>query len=213
MEKNYRFIEDESHSYGITKHDDITGKDNTIGYLEFKKISIHEDDTYVSCINQNETCPGGNNPEYLDTTLIRCDDGTKPKPTKEFNDFMPKDREKGTLLYNDYASIMGVGSIFYVITDIRIENEERRKGYATQLIELFFEHAKDTPILVQAGLSRYDFSKEQFEEKYKDGTLLPYIYENIVPFFEKNGFTDVNDTILGYENVITMIKNNPTFCK
>jgi hypothetical protein len=37
MEKNYRFIKEESHTYGITKHDDITGKDNAIDILNLKR--------------------------------------------------------------------------------------------------------------------------------------------------------------------------------
>lgn len=88
---------------------------------------------------------------------------------------------------------------FVEITDIFVNPKDRYKGIGSDLIKGIVEECSDKAILVAVGAS----TKEYPEEPSDDDKIK--ITNEVVKFYEKNGFVDVNELIAGYEFKRAMI--------
>lgn len=109
--------------------------------------------------------------------------------------------EGNCFLYEDYSSLLKPGDTFYEITLIKVEESSRRKGVGTRLVKDFINKCSPASIVLQAGIT----DKDLYEQLCDEDRLIPYIRENLVPFYEKLGFTDVNNTMFCFEEMIPML--------
>lgn len=112
------------------------------------------------------------------------------------------DRVEGScFLYDDYSTLLKPGDTFYEIALVEVEAGARRKGIGTKLVKEFFTKCNPDSVVLKAGITR----KELYEQLCTEDNLIEYIYENIVPFYEKLGFTDVNHTVFYFEETVPML--------
>lgn len=126
-----------------------------------------------------------------------------------------KGREAGILKFQLYDYVDGIGNTETLFDDIEglanrperfvyldlinIEPEYRRKGLGTKAI---FRAASlgQYPIFAKVGC----VSKEEYEANIDD--VKNYIIKTKVPFYERNGFVDMSDTLLGQSEYVVMMK-------
>lgn len=104
-------------------------------------------------------------------------------------------------LYEDYSSCLKPGDVFYEIRLLKIFEENRRQGEGTKLVKKFFEQCKPQSVVIEAGIT----SKKLYDELAAQNKEFEYIEQNIRPFWESLGFTDVNNTTFCFENHIPML--------
>lgn len=104
-------------------------------------------------------------------------------------------------LYDDYSSLLKPGDTFYEITFIEVKEDNRRKGIGTWLVEEFLRTCKPKSVILQAGIT----TKELYDKLCEENRLTEYIYENLIPFYNKLGFTDVNNTVFYFEESVPML--------
>ena len=104
-------------------------------------------------------------------------------------------------LYDDYAACLTEGEVFYEITHLEIMSDKLRQGYGTALIKEFMEKQQPTSICLRAGV----LSEKLYNSLEEKGELMAYILENIVPFWESLGFTNVNGTVFSFEQCVPML--------
>lgn len=128
------------------------------------------------------------------------------KVTPVFSDEQcgPERVDGSCFLYDDYASLLKPGDTFYEIALIEVEEGARRKGIGTKLIKEFFAKCNPDSVVLKAGITREELYYELISED-SPITLTEYIYKNIVPFYEKLGFTDVNHTVFYFEETVPML--------
>lgn len=77
--------------------------------------------------------------------------------------------------------------------DIYVHPDDREKGLGTALVQKCVKDCEDYCVLVAVGASMKEYPEEPSnEDKMK-------ITAELVSFYEKNNFVDVNDYIAGYE--------------
>lgn len=109
--------------------------------------------------------------------------------------------EGSCFLYDDYSSLLKPGDVFHEIVLVEVEEPYRRKGIGTQLVRDFFEECNPTSVVLRAGITKEALYNQLCEEDREVG----YVYENIVPFYESLGFTDVNHTVFYFEETVPML--------
>lgn len=112
-----------------------------------------------------------------------------------------KSSGSGNFLYDDTSAILHPGETFYEIVELTVSEENRRKGYGTELVKKFFEHMNPEIVVLRAGI----LSEELYNSLEANGELQSYIHQNIVPFWESVGFTDVNNTVFCLEQTVPML--------
>lgn len=113
----------------------------------------------------------------------------------------PNKVEGSRFLYDNYSSLLKPGDTFYDLGIIEVDKDSRRKGIGSELVKEFFYRCAPTSVVLQAEVP--DF--ELYEQLCIEQRITEYIYENIVPFFEKFDFTDVNHTMFYCEDAIPML--------
>lgn len=88
------------------------------------------------------------------------------------------------------------------ITSLFINKEDRNHGVVTKMLEEFCNAHEDYIIFLQAGASTKEYLDEPDEE------TLVNISDNLVKFYTKRGFININDTIGGYQFRKLMIYDN-----
>lgn len=112
--------------------------------------------------------------------------------------FHPKN---SCFLYDDYSSLLKPGDVFHEITFLEVKKDNRRKGIGAWLIDRFFSECNPKTVVLKAGI----IDRELYDLLCKENHLIEYIYKNIVPFYEKLGFTDVNNTVFCFEESVPML--------
>lgn len=110
------------------------------------------------------------------------------------------DQRGQNFLYDDIMSYGFSPRRFIEILHIEVDRDHRRCGVGSKLIGDLMDEYPNLPIFVKAGI----LDEHLYELLRKERKLKEYIYENIVPFYERNGFADVNDTSLGYQEFVIM---------
>ena len=111
-----------------------------------------------------------------------------------------RDNRGQCFLYDDIMSYSFSPMRFIEIVRVVVNKNTRRNGHGSKLIDLLKEEYPDVPIFAKAGV----LTEELYNELKSEDRLQDYIYENIVPFYESNGFIDVNDTILCHSECVIM---------
>lgn len=106
-----------------------------------------------------------------------------------------------SFLYEDYSSCLKPGDVFYEICLLKIFEENRRHGEGTKLVKRFFEQCKPQSVVLEAGIT----SEKLYNKLAAENKEFEYIEQNILPFWESLGFTDVNNTTFCFENHIPML--------
>ncbi|MBO5435426.1 hypothetical protein J6A31_06420 [bacterium] len=140
---------------------------------------------------------------------IKTDDGqliyfkvTPHFETIDSRENIPSHRVEGScFLFDDYSCLLKPGDTFYHIAKIEVNENARRKGVGTKLVDTFFKTINPQSVVLQAGIT----TEELYNRLRESDTLCDYIYENIVPFWEKMGFTDVNGTTFYFEESVPML--------
>lgn len=109
--------------------------------------------------------------------------------------------ETHNFLYDDTSIILHPGETFYEIVRLEVGEENRRKGYGTELVKKFFKDMNPEIVVLRAGI----LSEELYNSFEGNSELQSYIHQNIVPFWESVGFTDVNNTVFCLEQSVPMI--------
>ena len=109
--------------------------------------------------------------------------------------------EGACFLYEDYSAQLKPGDIFYEIAKVEVKPEFRRMGFGTRLMNMFFEKCKPDSVVLKAGI----IDKQLYDKLCEDDQLPEYIYTNIVPFYEKFGFVDVNNTTFSFQEIVPML--------
>lgn len=104
-------------------------------------------------------------------------------------------------LYEDYSCMLKPGDTFYEIVLINVEEQYRRNGVGTRIVKEFFSTCNPKTVVLRAGIT----DKELYDKLHQENRIDDYIYENIVPFYEKLGFTDVNHTVFCFEESVPML--------
>lgn len=102
------------------------------------------------------------------------------------------------------------------ITDLYADPKFKHKGIGSALIGLVIDNYKasiglsfnsNTVILTAVGASCKEYKEEPTSEETQN------IISWLIPFYEKNGFIDINDYYAGYEDKRAMIFNSPLATK
>lgn len=106
-----------------------------------------------------------------------------------------------TMYRDDFVSSQLNPTEWWEIKLIKIKPEYRRQGFGLNLIKKFFEDMKPVMCLIEAGIT----SKEMYDSLAAQGEIQNWIYTNLVPFYEKLCFIDINNTSVGYEEAVMML--------
>lgn len=86
---------------------------------------------------------------------------------------------------------------FIMIDLVFVAPVSRRKGIGTQLVKLV-QKLHNLPIVIKVGA----ISEEEYE--YHEGSMQEYLAKEKVPFYESNGFININDTGVGQSDYVIM---------
>lgn len=107
--------------------------------------------------------------------------------------FMLEDYSYSLDCKEDYSS--------YYITLLEVNSENRRKGYGSRIVKEFFDTVHPNIVLLRGAIT----DEKLYYKLCDNGKLMDYINSEILPFWLKQGFTDVNHTYFIHEQSIPML--------
>ena len=120
------------------------------------------------------------------------------------NGFSPEGRK---FLYEDYSPLLKPGDVFYEIVLLNVEPSHRLEGLGSKLVKQFFDECQPTSVVLSAGIT----TEELYDRLCNDpnpNALMSYLLDNQVKFWEKQGFTNVNNTTFYAEQSVPMLWPN-----
>lgn len=108
--------------------------------------------------------------------------------------------EKGVpheFLYEDLETMPCAPDEWVEIDSVTVPENCRRRGIGSSLIHMVKSKYEGLPIILKAGF----VSMEEYDAHYDN--VKEYLESTKVPFYEYNGFVNINDTPIGQsENII-----------
>lgn len=93
---------------------------------------------------------------------------------------------------------------FVVVSQIVVEDDARGKGLGSKALQELLQEFRGIPFLLEAGyLDGTEYERDKKSREAFDGFI-----NNLVHFYEKNGFLNVNGTIGQYEEKVALVNPN-----
>lgn len=115
--------------------------------------------------------------------------------------FSPRGRK---FLYEDYSPLLKPGDVFYEIVLLNVEPSHRLGGLGSKLVKKFFDECLPTSVVLSAGITTEELYDRLCDDPNPDA-LMDYLLNNQVKFWEKQGFTNVNNTTFYAEQSVPML--------